>query len=67
VATCSACGGQVQPGSLRCRHCGAPFDGPDRKLRLQPSVRIGAGLRMTEDGLEVEGYGMTFSFEPGDD
>ena len=63
MTICSGCGEEIEPGALRCRHCGAPFAGPERKPRLQPSVRIGADIRDTEDGLEVDGYGMSFSFE----
>jgi hypothetical protein len=64
MSYCSACGTEVEPGALRCRDCGTPFAGPDRKPRLQPAVRIGADIRATEDGLEVDGFGVSFGFEP---
>ena len=67
MIVCSACGEQVEPGALRCRHCDTPFAGPGKQPRLQPSVRIGAGIRNTDDGLEVDGFGMSFSFEPDAD
>jgi hypothetical protein len=67
MTICSGCGSEVEPGALRCRDCGTPFAGPRKEPRLQPSVRIGAGIRQTEDGLEIQGYGMSFSFEPDAD
>jgi hypothetical protein len=30
-------------------------------------VTIGAGIRRTEDGIEVQGYGISFSLEGCDD
>lgn len=66
MSACSVCGEDVLEGALRCRHCGVPFEGPSKQPRLKPYAKVGAGLRRTEDGVEVQGFGISFGFEPDD-
>lgn len=69
IRACGSCHGPIEPGALRCRHCGAAFEGKDRQPRMKPTVWEEDGpVSIGEDGLLESGQvGLNFGFVPEDE
>lgn len=58
-ALCGACGHLVEPGALRCWHCGVPFAGPRRapveRVTIEETTDgVGAAIRLEDLDLTPE-------------